>query len=406
MRYLAMLVMSLMTLPAYALTKVDLYHSEITIDQEQTNADDKARVKGMEQVIIRASGDKSSVNNEVIQKALRQHSQYLAQISYAQNDSQSTIKMGFSAPHIRSLLTQAQLPFWPENRANVLVWLIEESGYDRTIAWEHSDTPRMQQLKIAADNRGLPITIPVGDFDDITGVEVSDLWGGFVQPISAASERYPTDSIVVVRVQGNNVRWNLYDQQAGQMVQIPQAPVSGQASGSNAVAEMVDQLSNYYADKSSVMVSSESSSSVLGSFSNINDAVDFFTLENKLKSLSSVASLDILRIQGESIVFKVHLLATEQDFEQEVLRMGTVNKIEMSNQFDVVSHIEQPDVVDAIAPVTSDSSLAESEVSQPDTSVANDNQVLDSQMLQETEGASTLQPTPPVENTLYFSWRE
>ncbi|NAX18675.1 hypothetical protein B9J87_07250 [Vibrio sp. V19_P1S1T109] len=328
MRYLAMLVMSLLTLPAYALTKVDLYHTEVVIDQQQDNADANARIKGMSEVIVRASGDRNAVNNEVIQKALRQNSQYLAQISYGQNGAQSSIVMGFSAPHIRTLLTQAQLPFWPENRANVLVWLIEESGYDRSIAWEHSDTSTLKQLKGATQTRGLPITVPVGDFDDITGVEVSDLWGGFVQPISMASQRYPTDAVLVVRVQSNGVRWSLYDQPAAQMTQATKAPLSGQASGDDAIEQMVDQLSDYYARKSSVIVASESSSSLLARFSPIDDAMDFFTLENKLKRLSSVASLDILKIQGEEITFEVHLLASESEFEQEVLRMGKVAKID------------------------------------------------------------------------------
>jgi hypothetical protein len=38
--------------------------------------------------------------------------------------------------------------------------------------------------------------------------------------------------------------------------------------------------------------------------------------------------LDILKIQGEEITFEVHLLASESEFEQEVLRMGKVAKID------------------------------------------------------------------------------
>ncbi|MGY2573126.1 DUF2066 domain-containing protein [Vibrio sp. C8] len=326
MRYLAFLLMGLTSLPASALTTVNLYKTEVVIDQTQEGADAKARSLGMQNVIVRATGDKDSVNNEVVQKALSKYNQYLNQFSYGQTNDVSTITMQFSAPQIRSLITQAQLPFWPENRANLLVWLVEETPYERVISWEHSDSKILKQLKEESLARGLPITVPVGDFDDITGLEISDLWGGFIKPISLASDRYPTDAVLVVKAQGNDLRWTLYDQNAYNMLQSQKAPMTGRASGSAAAADMIDQISDYYAQKNSVLIGSESSQTVQASFDSIKNAEDFFSLEKRLKALSSVASLDILKIQGQEVEFNVHLLATEEDFEQEVLRIAQVQK--------------------------------------------------------------------------------
>ncbi|MDW6017789.1 DUF2066 domain-containing protein [Vibrio plantisponsor] len=326
MRYLAFLLMGLTSLSASALTTVNLYETEVVIDQTQNDADAKARSQGMQNVIVRATGDKDAANNEVIQKALSKYNQYLNQFSYGQTNDVSTITMQFSAPQIRSLITQAQLPFWPENRANLLVWLVEETPYERVISWEHSDSKILKQLKEESLARGLPITVPVGDFDDITGLEISDLWGGFIKPISLASDRYPTDAVLVVKAQGNDLRWTLYDQNAYNMLQSQKAPMTGRASGSTAAADMIDQISDYYAKKNSVLIGSESSQTVLASFDSIKNAEDFFSLEKRLKALSSVASLDILKIQGQEVVFNVHLLATEEDFEQEVLRIAQVKK--------------------------------------------------------------------------------
>lgn len=326
MRYLAFLLMGLTSLPASALTTVNLYKTEVVIDQTQNDADAKARSQGMQNVIVRATGDKDAANNEVIQKALSKYNQYLNQFSYGQTDDVSTITMQFSAPQIRSLITQAQLPFWPENRANLLVWLVEETPYERVISWEHSDSKILKQLKEESLARGLPITVPVGDFDDITGLEISDLWGGFIKPISLASDRYPTDAVLVVKAQGNDLRWTLYDQNAYNMLQSQKAPMTGRASGSAAAADMIDQISDYYSQKNSVLIGSESSQTVQASFDSIKNAEDFFSLEKRLKALSSVASLDILKIQGQEVEFNVHLLATEEDFEQEVLRIAQVKK--------------------------------------------------------------------------------
>ncbi|MEZ8822722.1 DUF2066 domain-containing protein [Vibrio amylolyticus] len=327
MRHLALLVVGLLSIPAHALTNVDLYRSEIVIDQEKQDGDAAARKSGMQEVIVRASGDRDAVNNDVVRKALSKHSQYLSQLSYSKINDQPSLRMSFSAPHIRGLLSQAELPYWPQSRSNLLVWLVEDSNFERNISWEHSLTPTLSRIKDTANLRGLPLTVPVGDFDDITGISISDVWGGFVEPISAASQRYPSDAVLVVRAQGNNLRWTLYDQKPENMTSRTRTPQSGSASGSNAAADMVHAISDYYAEKNAVVVASESSESVLAQFTLVDSAVDFFQLEKKLKALSSVASLDIQKIQGSTVTFQVHLLATVEEFEQEVLRISQVNRM-------------------------------------------------------------------------------
>ncbi|MBU2898715.1 DUF2066 domain-containing protein [Vibrio hepatarius] len=334
MRRFAFLVLGLVCFPVLALTNVDLYQTEIVLEQSVDNADAKARVSGMKEIIVRASGDFDVTSNPVIQKALKQNSQYLSQISHGQREGLQTLKMGFSAPHIRSLLSQAQVPIWPAARANILVWLVEEVQYDRSVSWEHSDSKILTEMKAEAFKRGLPLTVPVGDFDDITGVSASDLWGGFARPVGEASQRYPVDAALVVRSDGNMLRWTLYDQKPATIGVTRQAPLSGSSAGKNASSKMINQISDYYAKKSSVIVASEPSETVKVRFKALKNAVDFFTLENNLKKLSSVASLDILKIQRDQVTFTVHLLTSQAKFEQEVGRMDKV--IPLSNIIDSI----------------------------------------------------------------------
>ncbi|PNH94476.1 DUF2066 domain-containing protein [Vibrio diazotrophicus] len=395
MRYLAFLLMGLTSLPASALTTVNLYKTEVVIDQTQEGADAKARSLGMQNVIVRATGDKDAVNNEVVQKALSKYNQYLNQFSYGQTNDVSTITMQFSAPQIRSLITQAQLPFWPENRANLLVWLVEETPYERVISWEHSDSKILKQLKEESLARGLPITVPVGDFDDITGLEISDLWGGFIKPISLASDRYPTDAVLVVKAQGNDLRWTLYDQNAYNMLQSQKAPMTGRASGTASAAEMIDQISDYYAKKNSVLIGSESSQTVLASFDSIKNAEDFFSLEKRLKALSSVASLDILKIQGQEVVFNVHLLATEEDFEQEVLRIAQVQK---------AAELESPQPLPVEPSVEQANSVQEAQDPAIDTTEPAVVNPVDSRELTQQGDMSVVTEPVPMEKTLRFTW--
>ncbi len=53
-------------------------------------------------------------------------------------------------------------------------------------------------------------------------------------------------------------------------------------------------------------------------------------MENALKRLNSVASLDILKIQSNEVTFQIHLLSTQQEFEQEVESIRQVAKVEES----------------------------------------------------------------------------
>ncbi|WP_299694020.1 DUF2066 domain-containing protein [uncultured Vibrio sp.] len=332
MRYIALLLMGLLASPSYALTQVDIFSTEVAINAEDKQPEQVARNTGMEQVLIRATGQTDVASNETIQKAMRKSSQYLSQMSFGESDEQSTLRMRFNAAQIRSLLTQAQLPYWPDTRSNILVWLVEEDSYDKNIVWEHSDSQLATDIQANAKDRGLPLTLPVGDFDDITGIATSDLWGSFVTPISQASQRYPVDAVLVVKAQSSGLRWTLYDQKPNQLTSSSRSPVTGSVSGDSATAseKLVDQISNYYASKSAVTVASESSESVLTQFISLNNAQDFFQLENTLKRLNSVASLDILKIRNNEVTFRIHLLSTQQEFVQEVESIRQVAKVEES----------------------------------------------------------------------------
>ncbi|EGR0107898.1 DUF2066 domain-containing protein [Vibrio vulnificus] len=328
MRYLALLMIGCLSLPAYALTQVDIYRTEVAIDGTKDKGEELARQQAMKQVIVRASGYQDSVDNPVVTKALQSSARYISQLSYGKEGDVMTLKLLFNDAQIRSLLTQAQLPFWPTNRNNLLVWLVEEQNYDRKIVWEHSASNVSDQLKQAARDRGLPLTFPVGDFDDITGIEVSDLWGGFAKPISLASGRYPVDGVLVIRAQGNSLRWNLYDQSPGAIARSNVAPVTGSANGGDAATQLINAVADFYAKRSAVVVLGESSESVVVKFLNINNAIDFFTLEKTLTSLNSVANLDVLEIKGNELMLRVHLLASQEAFEQEATKLSKITKFD------------------------------------------------------------------------------
>ncbi|AMG12831.1 DUF2066 domain-containing protein [Vibrio vulnificus] len=366
MRYLALLMIGCLSLPAYALTQVDIYRTEVAIDSTKDKGEELARQQAMKQVIVRASGYQDSVDNPVVTKALQSSARYISQLSYGKEGDVMTLKLLFNDAQIRSLLTQAQLPFWPTNRNNLLVWLVEEQNYDRKIVWEHSASNVSDQLKQAARDRGLPLTLPVGDFDDITGIEVSDLWGGFAKPISLASGRYPVDGVLVIRAQGNSLRWNLYDQSPGAIARSNVAPVTGSANGGDAATQLINAVADFYAKRSAVVVLGESSESVVVKFLNINNAIDFFTLEKTLTSLNSVANLDVLEIKGNELMLRVHLLASQEAFEQEATKLSKITKFDDPLLVeDEENAVPVPPIETQVQPTKNDALTKNDEVGEP-----------------------------------------
>ncbi|EJI1280991.1 DUF2066 domain-containing protein [Vibrio vulnificus] len=366
MRYLALLMIGCLSLPAYALTQVDIYRTEVAIDSTKDKGEELARQQAMKQVIVRASGYQDSVDNPVVIKALQSSARYISQMSYGKEGDVMTLKLLFNDAQIRSLLTQAQLPFWSTNRNNLLVWLVEEQNYDRKIVWEHSASNVSDQLKQAARDRGLPLTLPVGDFDDITGIEVSDLWGGFAKPISLASGRYPVDGVLVIRAQGNSLRWNLYDQSPGAIARSNVAPVTGSANGGDAATQLINAVADFYAKRSAVVVLGESSESVVVKFLNINNAIDFFTLEKTLTSLNSVANLDVLEIKGNELMLRVHLLASQEAFEQEATKLSKITKFDDPLLVeDEENAVPVPPIETQVQPTKNDALTKNDEVGEP-----------------------------------------
>ncbi|KJY68994.1 DUF2066 domain-containing protein [Vibrio nigripulchritudo] len=360
---IACLLLSLLAFPGFALTKVDIFQSEVVLSAEE-KAEDLAKAQGLEQVLIKASGQKDVASNPVIEKAMKSTSPYLSQISFGNLDGQETLKVAFNPKQIQGLLTQAGLPYWSESRSSVLVWIVEEDRYERQIIWEQSGSNVTQLLNQFSDSRGLPVTVPVGDFDDVTGISAPEIWGAFVDPISKASQRYPADAVLVLRIQHLSsgratVRWTLFDQTPSQMIGSQQSPMSGQERGefSASLQQVVDQVSDYFAGKSAVQVSDVSTENVTVQFLEVKSSRDFFQLESLFKSLNSVASTEVLKIQGSEVTFKVHLLAPMVDFQREL------NNFKQVREFSLEVPVEsEPVLVESTPVISDDPQTAEPEV--------------------------------------------
>lgn len=343
---LAFLLLCLLGLPVKAMTNVDLYKVQVVLPSGK-NAEELARRQALEQVLIKVSGQTNVSKNEVVQKALAKSNQYISQFGYGEWQGKRTLVLGFNNQLIHNLLTQAQLTLWGSQRPVLLVWLAEEENYDRSIIWEQSGSTLTKQVRLSADQRGLPVSIPVGDFDDITAITVPDLWGGFVKPIAEASTRYPSDSVLVakvVRLAGGDIKlqWQLFNDQPESMLTSQRLPIEGRAQGkeSDAISKMMNALSDHFAKQYAVRLGGQSDKGVTVTVLDVNSPEDFFHLEGVIKKLSSVANVQVNQLKGNEVTFSVSLLTNATEFHRELLLDSRIQPVQIYTDVEPVDNEE------------------------------------------------------------------
>jgi hypothetical protein len=71
------------------------------------------------------------------------------------------------------------------------------------------------ELTAVADERGLPIALPLLDLEDLDAVTFLDVWAGDEERIGSAATRYRADAVLIGRVRpgvlgvGNEIQWLL-----------------------------------------------------------------------------------------------------------------------------------------------------------------------------------------------------
>ncbi|WP_063668461.1 DUF2066 domain-containing protein [Aliivibrio fischeri] len=313
------LLMCMVAGPVFAQQQNDLYHTEVQLTGSD-KAENIAKQEGLVNVLIKVSGQTDIAQNEVIKKALTQSDRYVTQMSFVEyDDAPRAMKLGYNSKMVLNLLTQSEQSVWETPRKSVLVWIVNEYNYQRSIIWEQSNNSLITRIKEAANERGLPVMFPVGDFDDVTSIEIPDLWGNFKKPIADASERYNPQAILVVKVRGNSSSWTLFDTTPQYLPTTSTKPLEGRESGAVQLADMVNNVSDYFAKKYTKNLGAVVSQSEMISIEGVHSTRAFFTIEKQLKQLNSVASVQVDTIQGNKVTYTLNLLGNFEQFNQELL---------------------------------------------------------------------------------------
>ena len=223
----AVLAGALFARESIAVTVPNLYRVSVVPDASAPDQRGAAIKAAMARLLIRVTGDRNAPFDPALQSMLSDAGRYLT--SYGL-DRQGQAQVGFIATQVDQALAALQKPVWGPERPLTLIWIAVDDGAGGRALLGANDTPQLgleptppgmterlaalrKELLAVADERGLPVTLPLLDLQDLNTVTFADVWGGFEDRVAAASARYRADAMLIGRVRpgvaGNEIEWLL-----------------------------------------------------------------------------------------------------------------------------------------------------------------------------------------------------
>jgi hypothetical protein len=212
---------------AFAATFPDLYTVVVSPRADSPDRRTEGINLAMQQLLTRITGRRDAFWDPELRTLTEGPARYVDAVGF---QTAEQLMVRFNQPAIEQQLVQLNRPVWSAERPLTLIWLalagpagergiLAAEGADVGLAAGLAETMNelRQQLRATAQERGLPITLPLLDLQDVSALDFADLWGGFTDRIVAASTRYTADAILVGRVRlgdefGPAVQWTLLDQ--------------------------------------------------------------------------------------------------------------------------------------------------------------------------------------------------
>lgn len=178
-----------------------LYQARVAVESQTASERNEALRTALTNTLLKVSGDDAVLEHESVQLALQNVRNFVVQYGYQQEAEELLLWVQFDQPQIDRVIQQADSGVWSSRRPELLFWVVaEDENLQRQILGGGDDWPVINELKTAAETRGLPVKLPLLDLNDSMSLSVVDLWARFEDRIAFASSRYDTDGVVVARM--------------------------------------------------------------------------------------------------------------------------------------------------------------------------------------------------------------
>ncbi len=317
---LVMAVASLLSFSARAAFVDNLYVVRVPAEADASRA--QIEQAAMSTLLIRVTGRTDAPFDPQLQPLVRGAGDFVD--SYGLIDRER-YEIGFNATALQRELTGLRYPVWGPERPLTLVLVAIDGGLGEREILASADpvTQRSEglletmqelrrQLAATAEQRGLPLALPLMDLEDLIAIDFADVWGGFGERLGEIGQRYQADALLVGRAwagdSGTEVQWTLF--RNGQRHFID----------GNGLTAGLDWTANLYAGEfSTVGVGGMTRIVVEG----VRSLQDYGRVMRHLEGSSSLDAVDVESYERGTLRLRVHARGDMQTL-QRVLTLGGV----------------------------------------------------------------------------------
>lgn len=307
-----MLAMLVAVTAAYA-APIKYYEAQVAVKSQSTEDRNRAASIGLKHVLVRVSGSTNVTGSPAMLRTLGGASRFIEQFDYStaaanEDGNRYLLNMTFPSSIVERLLLEADLPFWPTNRPNVLVWLVVDEPAQGKRLLNDPNHGVVASLQAAALARGVPLLLPLLDFDDQLAIEPQQVWDRKQAAVQNASVRYGVDTILVGRLaQSSRGTWLTtwaFFHQGEQKVYDARSDTINEATAAG-IAPLANHLASLYSVRPNN--SSEVQPRFYAVVKDVDAFGDFDAMSNYLESLALVSKFELLRVQGAEVSIMLEL---------------------------------------------------------------------------------------------------
>ena len=301
------LIMCLLYAPAnvIAVEMTALYTVEVSLDPDDPDATENAYRAALNEVLVRITGTTAAAVSPELTAIFPNPASYVLQYRSAPDNA---LIVSLDGPAILRMLRQFGATIWDSDRPLTLILIGVDWGQgDREIVAAEGaarapgdirfiDRNRVlrERVQKVADFRGLPVTFPLLDSEDLQAMSFTDIWGGFDDQLLASAARYGADSVLVGRIRPDSMlehRWTWYH--LGQ-----RRDWSGDAS--LAINMLGDSLANQYAVGGDTAIDT-----IRLTISVTSSVLAYGEIQNYMENLRGIDKLAVKSASADSITYEV-----------------------------------------------------------------------------------------------------
>ncbi|WP_044873837.1 DUF2066 domain-containing protein [Pseudomonas sp. LFM046] len=196
-----LLCLSLLGLPAHADSVSDLYQVREPVTSQQPEERSQALVRALDTLVQRLSGDPKAAQSPALEAVRKDPQQLISQYGY----EGQVLVVDFDPVTTERTLRQAGIPLWSANRPVILAWWLNRSGDSNSLVGDGQESA--EPLRQAAQNRGLPLRLPLADLNEQLLATPEQLTSAQPGALTQASERYGADALLAVDANQVDGKW-------------------------------------------------------------------------------------------------------------------------------------------------------------------------------------------------------